>query len=60
MQKDTKYLGFIISEGDIMADPDKIKVMRWMLPPTCVREVKKFHWYVQLLQEVYSKLLSNC
>ena len=21
---------------------------------------KKLHWYVQLLQEVYSKLLSNC
>ena len=25
-----------------MADPDKVKVMRWMIPPTCVREVRHF------------------
>ena len=53
MQKETQYLGFIISEDDIMAETDKVKVMRQMLPPTYVRG-KKFHWYVQLLQEVYS------
>ena len=28
MQKETQYLGFIISEDGIMADPDKVKVMR--------------------------------
>ena len=42
MQKETQYLGFIISEDGIMADPDKVKVMRQMLPPTCVREVRGF------------------
>ena len=42
MQKVTKYLGFIISEDGIMADPNKVKVMRQMLPPTCVREVRHF------------------
>ena len=42
MQKEIQYLGFIISEDGIMADPDKVKVMRQMLPPTCVREVKGF------------------
>ena len=42
MQKETQYLGFIISEDGIMADPDKFKVMRWMLPPTCVQEVRNF------------------
>ena len=36
MQEETQYLGFIISEDGIMADPDKVKVMRQMLPPTCV------------------------
>ena len=27
MQKETQYLGFIISEDGIMMDPDKVKVM---------------------------------
>ena len=42
MQKETQYLGFIISEDGIMTDPDKIKGTRQMLPPTCVREVRSF------------------
>ena len=36
MQKETQYLGFIMSEDGIMAEPDKVKVMGQMLPPTCV------------------------
>ena len=42
MQKETQYLGFIISEGGIMAGPDKVKVARQMLPSTSVREVRNF------------------
>ena len=42
MQKETQYMGFIIREDGIMADPDKVKVMGQMLPPTCVREVRSF------------------
>ena len=42
MQKETQYLCFIISEDGIMADPDKVKVMRQMLPPTYVREIRSF------------------
>ena len=42
MQKETQYLGFIISEHGIMADPDMMQVMRQMLPHTCVREVRNF------------------
>ena len=34
MQKETWYMGF--SEDGIMADPDTVKVMRQMLPPTCI------------------------
>ena len=40
MQKETQYLGYIISEDGIMAEPNKVKVMRQMLPPTCVRKVE--------------------
>ena len=42
MQKETQYLGFIIGKDDIMADPEKVKVMRQILPPTCVTEVRSF------------------
>ena len=42
MQKETQYLGLIISEDGIMADPNKVKVMRQMLTTTCVREVRSF------------------
>ena len=42
IQKETQYLDFIVSEDSIMADPDKVKVMRKMLPPTCVTEAGSF------------------
>ena len=42
MQKETWCPGFIISEDGIMAHPDKVKVMRQILSPTCVREVRSF------------------
>ena len=48
LQKETQYLGFIISESGIMADPDNIHVIRNMVPPKCVR-VKKLHWHMLLL-----------
>ena len=37
-----QYLGFIISERGIMADPDKVHVIRNMVPPKCVREARSF------------------
>ena len=37
-----QYLGFIISEDGIMADPHKVKVIRQMLPPTCIWELRSF------------------
>ena len=42
MKKKTQYLGFINSEDGIMADSDKVKVMREMLQPACVRELRSF------------------
>ena len=42
LQKKTKYLGFIISESGIKADPDKVHVIRNVVPPKCVREVRSF------------------
>ena len=42
MQKETQYLGYIITKDGITADPDKVKVMRQILPPICVREVRSY------------------
>ena len=42
VQKETLYLGFIISESGIMSDPDKEHVIRNMVPSKCVREVRRF------------------
>ena len=28
MRRETQYMGFIISEDSIMADPNKVKIMR--------------------------------
>ena len=33
-------MGLIITEDGIMADPEKVKVMRQMSPYTCVREIR--------------------
>ena len=42
LQKETQYLGFIISERGIKADPDKVHVIRNMVPLKYVREVRSF------------------
>ena len=55
MQKEPQYLGFIISKDGIMADPDKVKVIRQMLPPTCVSEVGSFI----VMWSYYSRFIPN-
>ena len=42
LKKETQYLGFIISESGIMADPNKVHDIRNMVPSKCVREVRSF------------------
>ena len=39
MQKEATCLSFIIIGDGIIADPEKVKVMRQMLPPTCVTKI---------------------
>ena len=64
MQKETQYLGFIISEDGIMIDHDKVKVMRQMLPPTCEGEVRSFigmcsyyRWFIQNFSAIVKPLI---
>ena len=42
MQKETQYLGCIISEDGIMAATDKVRVMRQMPPLTCEGGIRSF------------------
>ena len=41
-QKQTQYLGFIVDGQGILPDPEKVKVIRAMLPPENVRQVRSF------------------
>ena len=42
IQDQTQYLGFIISEDGIMADPKKVREIKELSPPSTVKEVRSF------------------
>ena len=39
IQDQTQYLGFVINENGIMADPEKTRLLKQLSPPTTVKEV---------------------
>ena len=41
-EKQTQYLGFIVDGNGVRPDPEKVKVIKQMLPPENVREVRGF------------------
>ena len=44
MQRELFYLGFLISEGNIKMDPEKVEaILSWPSPRT-MTEVRSFHW----------------
>jgi hypothetical protein len=51
-----KFLGFIIHEHGIEIDPNQIKSIRNMGPPTCKLEVQKFLGKVNYLRRFISNL----
>ena len=42
MQPEIKYLGFVVNQSGIQADPDKVQVIKEMSPPSDVRGVRGF------------------
>ena len=42
LKTETRYLGFIINKDGIMPDQEKVKAIRTLPSPTCVREVRSF------------------
>jgi hypothetical protein len=51
-----KFLGFIIHEHGIEIDPDRVKSIRNMGPPTCKLEVQKFLGKINYLRRFISNL----
>lgn len=41
-QNRTNYLGFIISDKGIQPDPEKVRVIKVLPKPTCVRDIRSF------------------
>ena len=42
IEDETQYLGFIINKDGIMTDPEKVRVIKGMSPPTTVKGVRSF------------------
>jgi hypothetical protein len=54
-----KFLGFVIHEHGIEIDPDRIKSIRNVGPPTCKVEVQKFLGKVNYLRRFISNLVGK-
>ncbi|XP_044757871.1 uncharacterized protein LOC123316026 [Coccinella septempunctata] len=50
-----KYLGYVIDQQGLRVDPDKVRVMLELKPPTSVKEVRRiigsFSWYRRFIQD---------
>ena len=54
-----KYVGYIIGSNGISADPDKVKAICDMKPPTNIHEVRRFLGMVNQLGKFTPKLAEN-
>ena len=55
-----KFLGFIVNNRGIEANPDKIKVMLDMLPPSNIKEVQRLTGRIVALSRFVSKANDKC
>ena len=55
-----KLLGFIINNQGIEANPDKIKVVLDMLPPSNIKEVQRLTGRIVVLSRFVSKAIDKC
>ncbi|PKI32890.1 hypothetical protein CRG98_046718 [Punica granatum] len=58
--KSGKLLGFVISERGIEVDPDKVKAIRELLPPSIVREVRSFLGRLNYIARFFANLSDKC
>ncbi|RDX74081.1 Retrovirus-related Pol polyprotein, partial [Mucuna pruriens] len=55
-----KLLGFLVSERGIEVDPDKVKAIREMPPPTTDSEVRGFLGWINFIARFISQLTARC
>ena len=56
----TKFLGFVVSQQDIKANPDKIKAIREIKSPKIVKEVQSLTGKVAALNRFVSRATNKC
>ena len=55
-----KFLGFIVNSRGIEANPDKIKVVLYMLPPSNIKEIQRMTGRIATLSHFVSKASDKC
>ena len=55
-----KFLGFMISQRGIEANPDKIRAIMEMAPPRNVKEVQSLNGKIAALNKFVSRATDNC
>lgn len=58
--KPRKFLGYMTSERDIEANPEKIKVVMKLTEPRCVKDIQRLNGCIAALGKFVSKLVENC
>ena len=55
-----KFLGFIVNNRGIEANPDKIKVVLDMLPPSNIKDIQRLIGRIAALRHFVSKASDKC
>ena len=55
-----KFLGFIVNNREIEANPDKIKALLDMRPPSNTKEIQRFTWRIAALRSFVSRSSDKC
>ncbi|PKI45450.1 hypothetical protein CRG98_034157 [Punica granatum] len=58
--KSGKLLGFVVSEKGIEVDPDKVKAIMELPPPSTVREVRSFLGWLNYIARFIANLTNKC
>ena len=55
-----KFLGFIVNSRGIEANPDKVKVVLDMQPPSNTKEIQRFTGRIAALSRFISRSIDKC
>ena len=55
-----KFLGFMVSQRGIEANPDKIRAIMEMAPPRNVKEVQSLNGKIEALNKFVSRAMDKC